>query len=72
MKVGGQKVGDIEKQIVRRLGWDGKVPGTSMGTRATETPSQHLTQDPWMRAKSTAPSLAKQGGQSGTRIDQDA
>ena len=28
----------IEKQMVRRLLWDGKVPGTSAGTRAAAAP----------------------------------
>ena len=31
-------VEDIEKQMVRRLLCDGKVPGTSMGTRAAASP----------------------------------
>ena len=31
-----------------------------------------LPQDPWMKAKSVAPSSAKSGGQSGTRMDLDA
>ena len=30
---------DIEKQMVRRLCWDGKVPEIFMGTKADATPS---------------------------------
>ena len=62
---------NIEKQTIRRLYWDNKVPGTRAGTRAAAAPSL-VPQDPWMRAKSTAPSPAKQGGQSGTMMDLDA
>ena len=29
---------DIEKQMVRRLCWDGKVPGICTGTKAGEAP----------------------------------
>ena len=31
-------VEDIEKQMVRRLPWDSKVPGTREGTRAAAAP----------------------------------
>ena len=31
-------VEDIEKQTVRRLCWDAKVPGICAGTKATEAP----------------------------------
>ena len=30
---------DIEKQTVRRLSWDGKVPGICAGTKAAAAPS---------------------------------
>ena len=62
-------VDNIEKQVVRRLLWDGEVPGTSSGTRAAVAHGQCLPRDSWKRAKSTAPSSAKQ---SGTRMDLDA
>ena len=38
MKCGGQIVEDIEKETVRRLHGDSKVPGTSVGTKAAAAP----------------------------------
>ena len=35
-------VEDIEKQMVRRLRWDGKVPGICAGTQATVAPGSAL------------------------------
>ena len=53
------------KNVVRRLLWDGKVPGASVGTRAATAPKVehagtcwHLPQDLWTKAKSTASSPA--------------
>ena len=33
-----KKAEDIEKQTVRRVYWDGKFPGVSLGTKAAEAP----------------------------------
>ena len=50
-------VDDIEKQMVRRLCWDSKVPGTCMRTKAAAAPGQGLPQDPG----SPAPSPTRAG-----------
>ena len=50
--------------MVRGLLQDKKVPGTSVGNRATAAPGLHplgLPQDSWERARLTDPSPAKQG-----------
>ena len=64
MKIGDQKVQrTLRKQKVRGLLQDKKVPGTSTGTRAAAAPGwplPGLPQDPWERARLTAPSTAKQ------------
>ena len=54
----------LKKQKVRGLLQDKKVPGTSVGTRATAAPGPPepgLPWDSWERAGLTAPSPAKQG-----------
>ena len=65
MKLGDQKVyRTLKKQTIRGLLQDKKVPGTSVGTRATAAPDlclSDLPQDSWERAGLTAPSPAKQG-----------
>ena len=38
MKIGGQKCRRLKNQMVRRVFWDNKVPGTSVGTRAVTEP----------------------------------
>ena len=39
MKFGGKKLTEnIEKQMVRRLFWDGKIPGICVGTKAAAVP----------------------------------
>ena len=53
-----------KKQMVRGLLQDKKVPGTSVGTRATAAPVLcllGLLQDSWERARLMAPFPAKQG-----------
>ena len=64
MKLGDQKVyRALKKQTIRGLLHDKKVPGISVGNRATAAPGLHppgLPQDSWERAKLTAPSPAKQ------------
>ena len=52
---------DIEKQTVRRLHWDGKVPGFCSGTRAATAPSRCLLQDTKRRVRSPAPSTTRAG-----------
>ena len=47
--------------MVRRLLWDDKIPGTSVGIRVAAAPGltpAGLLQDSWKRARSMAPSLA--------------
>ena len=64
MKIGDQKVQrTLKKQTVRGLLQDKKIPGTSLGTRATAAPRPHplgLPQDSWERAELMAPTPAKQ------------
>ena len=38
MKIGGQKCRRLKNQMVRRVFWDNKVPGTSVGTRVAAAP----------------------------------
>ena len=65
MKTGDQKVKrTLQKQMVRGLPQDKKVPGTSVGTRVTAAPGPRplgLPQDSWETADLMAPSPAKQG-----------
>ena len=72
MKAEDQKVlRTLKKQMVRGLLQDKKVPGTSVGTRATAAPGPHpqgLPQDSWERAELMAPSPAK-GGLTSTERD---
>ena len=65
MKIGVQKVQrTLQKQKVRGLLQDKKVPGINVGTKATAAPGPPLPglpQDSWERARLMAPSPAKQG-----------
>ena len=53
---------DIEKQMVRRLHWDGKVAGICMRTKAAMPPAWHLPQDPWRsQITSSLPYQSREG-----------
>ena len=64
MNIGDQKVQRaLRKQKVRGLLQDKKVPGTNAGTTVAAAQGSlvgGLPQDPWERARLTAPSTAKQ------------
>ena len=53
MKIGDQRKRTLKDQTVRRMLKDNKVPGTRVGTRASEAPAraQGLLQDSWERAR---------------------
>ena len=54
-------VEDIDKQTVRRLCGNAKVPGICAGTRLLWSSAQCLPQDTWRRVKSPAPSPTRAG-----------
>ena len=53
MKIRDQRSRTSKDQMVRRVLKDNKIPGTHVGTRATEAPTreQGLLQDSWERAR---------------------
>ena len=66
-----KSVEGIEKQTVRRLRLDAKVPGIGTGTEAAVAPTWHLHRILGRELDHQFPSLQEQGGQSGTRRDLD-
>ena len=52
---------DIEKQTVRTLHWDSKVPGICAGTKAAVAPARCLPQDMGKRVRSPAPFPTRAG-----------
>ena len=62
---------DIKKQTVRRLCWDGKVPGICVGTKAAMAPSREPDAG-YKELDHQLPPLPEQGGKPSTRRDLDA
>ena len=58
MKFGGQK---FEKQMVKRLCWDGKAPGICAGTKAAVAPGLGPAVGYGRRVRSPATSLTRAG-----------
>ena len=52
---------NIEKQMVMRLNWDGKVPGIYSGTKAAAAPSWRRLKDTGRRVRTPAPSPIRAG-----------
>ena len=63
-------VDDIEKQTVRKMRWDGKVPGIYTGTKAVAAPGPGPAAGAELEHQ--FPPLPEQGGQPSTRRDLDA
>ena len=52
---------DVEKQVVRRVCWDSKVPGICARTKVAVPLAWHVPQDTWRKVRSPAPSPSRAG-----------
>ena len=52
---------DVEKQVVRRVCWDSKVPGICARTKVAVPPGRCLLQDMGRRVRAPAPSPTREG-----------